>query len=156
MPPRQFCIGIDSPIDRVFNLITDLKNYDKWLPPSNIFYEIKQISDNPVKLGTTYIDQGASTAMRGKIIELHPSTDVTFHQTTQFKMLLFNARMDIQIQYTLETVENKTRVTRDFTLNVQGILKLMQPVLVSTIRKENERILQAMKAYLEQGSSIQS
>ncbi|MBD0343635.1 MAG: hypothetical protein ICV63_02110 [Coleofasciculus sp. Co-bin14] len=57
--------------------------------------------------------------------------------------------MDIKIQYTLQTVENGTEVTRDFTLYVLGILKLMQPILVSTIRKENERILQVMKTYLE-------
>jgi uncharacterized protein YndB with AHSA1/START domain len=145
----QFNIVINSPIDTVFSLITDLKNYDKWLPASDIYSEVTQISDADLKLGTTYIDKGTSTVMQGEITEFYPPCHVTFSQTTQFKLLMFNTRMDIQIKYTLQTVENGTKVTRDFTLYVLGILKLMQPVLMNTIRKENERILQVMKTYLE-------
>jgi uncharacterized protein YndB with AHSA1/START domain len=145
----QFSIVINRPIDTVFSLITDLKNYGKWLPASNIYSEITQISDAEVKLGTTYIDNGISMVMQGEITEFYPPCHITFSQKNQFKLLMFNLGMNIQIRYTLETVENGTKVTRDFTLYVLGILKLMQPVLVGTIRKENERILQVMKTYLE-------
>ena len=145
----QFSIVINRPIDRVFHLISDLSNYSKWLPPSHVFSEVTQISNEPIKIGTTYIDQGSSIVMQGNIVEFNPPFHITFCQENKSKLLMFNAGMDIKIQYSLETAKNGTQVTRDFTLHVLGILNLIQPVLVNTIRKENERILQVMKNHLE-------
>lgn len=149
MPQLHFTTTINRPIDSVFNLIADLPNYNKWLSTSNLFAQTMNMSDNPIKLGTTYVDKGPQSTMQGKITAFQPSTRLTFYQFTQFKLLIFPAGLDIQIQYTLEKLENGTRLNRDTTVNTQGIARFAQPFLLNSIRVENERILRLMKAYLE-------
>ncbi len=87
--------------------------------------------------------------MQGKIVQFNSPFHVTFFQGNKSNFLMFNVGMELKIQYTLEIEKNGTKVTRDFTLHVLGLVNLIQPVLVNTIRKENERILQVMKNHLE-------
>jgi hypothetical protein len=66
---------------------------------------------------------------------------------------LLHPGLDIQIRYTLQAENGSTRVVRDINLNVVGVLKVAQPVLVRSITAENHRILAKMKAYLEAQSA---
>ncbi len=152
MPEMQFHCMIKRPTEAVFQLITDLSNYDKWLPPSDVFIGTSTISDNPIKNGTTYLDRGPSAVLRGKVTTLIPPTQVSFYQATRFKKLGLSGEIAISASYALEPLENGTQVTRNISLTLAGILKLLQPVLLRRIRQENERILQMLKTYLESQS----
>jgi uncharacterized protein YndB with AHSA1/START domain len=149
MAEMQFRTMINRPPEDVFALIADLANYHTWLPPSNLFDKLPDISDNPAKLGTTYVDQGQTIPLRGEVTEFQPPTRITFRQSTQIKRLGLTSGLDIQIRYTLTAIEGGTRVVRDIQLNVGGILKLLEPILIRQIRAENERILAMMKGWME-------
>jgi uncharacterized protein YndB with AHSA1/START domain len=149
MPQLHFTTTINRPAEVVFSLIADLPNYSQWLSPSNLFEQTMQISDSPIKLGSTYLDKGQASTMQGKITEFQPPNRLTFFQTTQFKILIFPVGLDIQIQYVLERIENGTRVNRNTTVDAKGVARLAQPMLIKSIKAENERILATMKAYLE-------
>ncbi len=45
-----------------------------------------------------------------------------------------------------------TRVTRDLTLHLHGPVRLAQPLVIAQFRHENERVLQALKRYVEKGT----
>jgi hypothetical protein len=57
--------------------------------------------------------------------------------------------LTIEMRYTLAAEGDATRVTRHLTVKPSGGFSLLQPVLLRAIRKESERILATMKAYLE-------
>jgi uncharacterized protein YndB with AHSA1/START domain len=145
MAEMQFTTVINRPAAEVFALIADLANYHTWLPPSNLFTQLPEISDNPVKLGTTYVDQG----LQGEVIEFQPPTRIAFRQGTQIKRLGLTFGLEVQSRYTLSPEEGSTRVVRDTQVKVGGMLKLLKPILVRQIRAENERILAMMKVWLE-------
>jgi hypothetical protein len=42
-----------------------------------------------------------------------------------------------------------TRVNRDLTLHIHGLLKAAQPFVITAFRQENERMLLALKRYVE-------
>lgn len=155
MPEMQFHCLVNRPIDVVFQLITDLGNYDKWLPPSNLFTEVSTISDNPIRRGTTYINRGPSALMQGEVTDLVAPTQVSFHQVTRFKRFGLQGGIEIEIHYVLESFESGTRVTRNVTFALFGPLKFLQPLLLRGIRRESERILQEVKTYLESQSQAQ-
>jgi uncharacterized protein YndB with AHSA1/START domain len=148
MAQLHFTTTINRPIEDVFGLLTDLTGYARWLPPSGLYSET-QLSDNRIKQGTTYVDQGKSSVMRGVVEVLQAPTDLVFHQTQQQKILGLSNDLDIRIVYHLEAVPDGTRLNRDVTVSVSGLLKLAQPILINAISKENHRILALMKAYLE-------
>ncbi len=149
MPTLEFTTHIKRPIDDVFNLIIDLEHYPRWLPSSDTYRQLQHISDSPIKLGTTYIDQGTRIVFRGKVTRCEPPNYVTFHQTTQFKLLALKGGMDIDIVYQLESVEGGTRLHRQQIVECSGFLKFAQNPILKTVQTEVERILQSMKIYLE-------
>jgi uncharacterized protein YndB with AHSA1/START domain len=145
MPEMQFTTTIQAPPEQVFNLIADLPNYGKWLPPSNLYGSVTQYSDLPVHKGTQYVDQGKASRMTGAVTEFDPPRRITFRQTS---VSLFG-QLTIQIRYTLEPAGDGTRVLRETTITPSGGFRLLQPAILRPILRENERILGRMKAYLE-------
>lgn len=146
-------ILINGSAETIFALLADLSHYDRWLPGSKAFGEIREITPLPVGLGTTYIDVGPSGIRHGEVTEYDPPIGLSFHQPMHVKQGLVRGTIDIHLRHTLEQVERTTRVNRDLTLGLHGLLKVAQPFVLSAFRKENERILLALKQYVEQGSS---
>jgi uncharacterized protein YndB with AHSA1/START domain len=150
MPNLHFTILINGSSETIFALLTDLSHYDRWLPGSKAFGEIRDIAPLPVGLGTTYIDAGPSGTRHGEITEYDPPTRISFHQPMQVKQGLIRGTIDIHLRHTLEQVGQTTRVNRDLTLGIQGLLKVVQPFVISAFRRENEPMLLALKQYIEQ------
>jgi hypothetical protein len=59
------------------------------------------------------------------------------------------SRLTIDIRYRLEPLGAHTRVYRTTTPRLSGVLALLRPMLVRSIRSENLRTLAMMKQYLE-------
>jgi len=152
MPDLRFTTLIEGSAETIFGLIADLAHYDRWLPGSKAFGTITQISPLPIGVGTTYIDAGPSGTRRGKVTDYQPPTRICFHQPMEVKQRLVTGTIDIHLRHTLEPVEKMTRVNRDLTLQIHGLLKLAQPFVIAAFRQENERVLLALKLYVEKRS----
>lgn len=149
MPVLHFSTLIEGSAETIFALIADLAHYDRWLPGSNSFGEITQITPLPVGLGTTYIDAGATGIRHGEVTEYSPPTHISFHQPMQVKQGLLSGTIDIRLRYTLEQVEQTIPVNRDLTFKIHGLLRVAQPLVIRAFRRENERVLLALKQYVE-------
>jgi carbon monoxide dehydrogenase subunit G len=152
MPNLHFTILIQSPPEPIFALLADLAHYDRWLPGSSSFGAITEISPLPVALGTTYIDAGPSGIRRGEVTEYDPPAVISFRQPMQVKQGFITGAIDIYLRHTLEPQGQTTRLDRDLTLTIHGLLKLAQPVILAQFRQENERMLLALKRYVEKGT----
>ena len=149
MATMQFTIDIASPPKAVWDLITNLRQYDVWLPPSRTFNTVVQLNSGPVKVGTAYMDGGPSLTFHGEVTRLEPYTRIAFYQASRSKLWAFDVGMDLEIEYALQPTNAGTHVERTLTLDTSGIFTLGQPLLRRGIRQENKRILACMKAYLE-------
>jgi len=145
----QFQITINCSREEVFALISNLADYPQWLPPSNLYDSVTSIANLPVQRGTVYIDRGQSTIMNGEVTEFEPPHVIAFHQLTRIKRGIPLGGIDLRIHYKLVDQGQKTQVNRMITLGISGLLRLVQPVIVNAVRKEDERILRMMKTYLE-------
>jgi len=145
MAELTFETVIQRPIETVFDLIADLPNYGKWLPSSTLYGAITQYTGMPVQRGTQYVDQGKMTRMDGRVTAFEAPKRITFQQST-VSML---GALEVEIRYTLESAGDGTRVIREVDVRPGGAFGLIQGRLVGSIRKESERILAAMKAWLE-------
>ena len=61
------------------------------------------------------------------------------------------ANIDVNIRYTIELQERATSFIRDLDLTIQipGLLKVAEPLVVGVFRRENVRILAELKRYVE-------
>jgi len=140
----DFTIDVARPVEQVFALLADLPNYPRWLPPSGL-YATTQVSETPIRLGTTYVDRSQQGPLHGRIVAFQPPHVLAFHQETQSPL----GRLTIDIHYRLEALGATTRVYRTTTPQLSGVLALLRPLIVRSIRNENLRTLARMKQYLE-------
>src|SRR5438309_9679686 len=117
MPELQFSTDIKCPAEDVFNLIADLAHYSRWLPPSNTYAETLDISESPVKEGSTYVDRNRLNTMYGTVPECKPYSRIVFHQATK------SPSLDITAAYDLSPTSTGTRVERTTTIVTSGLLR---------------------------------
>jgi uncharacterized protein YndB with AHSA1/START domain len=133
--------------EKIFDVIIDFRNQDRWLTKSSAFHGTSEISSNPVTMGTTYREPGPFGVRNGTVTEFERPTKITFHQP--MTMRLHSGIVDVTMRYTLTPRAESTHVTRVVTLGVPWSLKLVQPLLVRAFRVESGRALHALKAYAD-------
>jgi uncharacterized protein YndB with AHSA1/START domain len=63
----RFETDVAANIERVFMLLAELRDYDRWLPRSSAFKGTSEISDGPIALGTTYVEPGPLGVRHGRV-----------------------------------------------------------------------------------------
>jgi uncharacterized protein YndB with AHSA1/START domain len=152
MPTMRFQVVIHRSSDAVYQTLTDLTGYASWLPGSRLYNHTRLTSDYPVRVGTTYADIGSAVAMQGKVVELEPNKVIAFQQATHEPGNGKRRGLAITVRYELEPVGQdgqETRVKRILRIHAHGVLLLMLPFLLASIREENQRIMKTLKTYLE-------
>jgi hypothetical protein len=147
----QYTAQIIGSPETIFDLIADMPNYGRWLPGSEAFGATTQVSPYPVRLGTTYLDAGPAGERPGSVTRFDRPKSIAFHHNMLLKRWPLIANIDAHILYTIEPIDSITAVTRDIDLTFQipGIMKLAEPLVLSAFRKENVRLLPALKCYVE-------
>ena len=147
----MFKAEIKGSPESIFDVVADMPNYDRWLPGSRSFGSTKDVSPYPVRLGTTYLDGGPLGVRPGSVTEFDRPKSIGFHQTMLVKQGPLTADCDIRIRVTFEPIASGTVVTRtlDLVLKIPGLLKIADPLVVSSFRKENARLLAELKRYVE-------
>jgi len=143
----QFTGRIEGSPETIFDLIADMPNYGRWLPGSEAFGGTTEVSPYPVRLGTTYLDAGPLGQRPGSVTEYDPPKHIAFHQTMLLKKGPLTANIDVHIRYAFEPVGCATSVIRalDLTIQIPGLLKVAEPLVVWEFRKENVRMLAELK-----------
>jgi uncharacterized protein YndB with AHSA1/START domain len=137
---------IDRPVEEVFEHLVDLAAYSKWLSKRGTFARSWQTSEGPVGLGTTYFDKSKMGTSPGEITEFQRPTNVAFHQRLNWLGML---GMEAQFGYVLESNDSGTKVHVESEVQLYGMFKLMKPMVAMMGRWERNRIINALKKYLE-------
>jgi uncharacterized protein YndB with AHSA1/START domain len=137
-----------GPAERVFDAIVDLRGYGRWLDSSADYAGTTEISTDPIAAGTTYVEHGGVGVRRGTVTELLPPFLVTFDQPMTMRPKLFGV-ISIQVTYSLTPSREGVRLDRLVTVELPWQLKLAAPLVVARFRRESERTVQALKAFVE-------
>jgi hypothetical protein len=76
---------IAADADGVFSLIVELRDYGRWLPNSSAYHGTLEISDGPIRVGTTYIEPGPLGTRIGRVTKLIRPTTLNFEQPMTMK-----------------------------------------------------------------------
>jgi uncharacterized protein YndB with AHSA1/START domain len=144
----RFESDIGASADRVFSLLADLRDYDRWLPPSSAFHGTSQISDGPIEVGTTYVEPGPFGTRRGVVTALEWPRRLDFEQPMTLRPRMFGV-IGIKLFHTLTPRDHGVHVLRRLELTPRGPIRLATPFVISAFRAENERMMKVLKAFAE-------
>ena len=132
--------------ERIFEVIADLNGQDRWLARSTVFRGTVDVSDNPVRLGSTYREPSPQGTRHGEVIEFEPPVRITFHHPLNLRPF---GRIDFVQRYTLEPLDETTLVRRVAVVGIPAYLRPVARIILSTTARESGRTLSALKAYCE-------
>jgi hypothetical protein len=143
---------VSAPPDVLFGLVSDLPNYDRWLPSSEQFSGTTDVEPYPVRLGSRYLDGKPNQPGKewwGTVTGFQPPGSLDFHHTIHVSQL--RAVVDVHIHYSFEKTDTTTVLTRWLILDFDMPL-LCRPLRAAIIKpfdRENLRTMAAVKRYAE-------
>jgi uncharacterized protein YndB with AHSA1/START domain len=144
-------IPIQSPPDRIFAMITDLPNYNNWLPHSDVFKGTTQVSETPVRTGTRYEEHSPSGTRFGEVQLLDTQNrHVVFHQPMKLKPFVLGLGLDVTVDMTVKNDENGGCVLdREVRLGIPTVMGLLSGVVLKQFKDESWRTMEQLKAFAE-------
>jgi hypothetical protein len=149
---RFYSAKVAAPRNVLFELLSDMPNYRRWLPESEAFSRTTDVDPYPVELGSTYRDGRPGEPGKdwwGTVIGFQRPGSIDFHHTIHVTQL--KATVDARIHYSLEPEDGGTRVSRWLVLdvNMPPIVRPLRSAIISKFDEENVRTMAAVKEYAE-------
>jgi hypothetical protein len=137
--------------EALFDLLADLRNYGRWLPPSGEYGATTEVEPYPVALGSRYHDgkPGDGRSWRGTVTGFARPDSLDFHHRIDVREV--RSVVDVNIHYSFEPAEDRTRLVRWLVLdiNMPAVLRPLRPAIIRPFDTENVRTIAALKAYAE-------
>lgn len=130
---------INRPVDEVWKFISDPQNAPVW---GRGVSDIVVTSKGTVGLGTTLRLRMSGSKMEARIIEYEPPKRLTLE-------FIAGPVKGSKLSYSVEPVENKTRLTRDLEMRLSGMWRLMQPILTRREIRDRELGINNVRRILE-------
>jgi Polyketide cyclase / dehydrase and lipid transport len=154
---RFYTSAVAAPPELLFDLLADLPNYGRWLPPSQQYAGTTDVEPYPVRVGSRYHDGKPDEPGKdwwGSVVGFQRPGSLDFHHTIPVRQL--RATIDVHIHYSFEPEDAGTLVTRwlllDFTM--PAVVRPLRALVTSRFDQENLRTMAAVKEYAEARSSL--
>ena len=149
---RFYRANVVAPPDVLFELLSDMPNYRRWLPQSDAFGETTDVVPYPVQLGSKYHDGKPAEPgkdWRGTVTGFQPPGSIDFHHVIYIRQL--RTTVDVHIHYSFEPEGQGTLVNRWLVLDIvmPAILRPLRRLITQSFDKENIRTMDAVKKYAE-------
>ncbi len=149
---KLYSARIAAPADAVFELLSDMPNYGRWLGGSAAFGATTDVEPYPVRLGSRYRDGKTGDSGRdwwGKVTGFQRPGSLDFNHTIDVSQL--RATLDVHIHYSIEQQADVTQVARWLLLDITMplVLRPLRPLLIRPFDAENVRTMSALKSYAE-------
>jgi uncharacterized protein YndB with AHSA1/START domain len=135
-------VEIEYPIEKVFTYTTEASSWPEW---HGTIPEAEQASQGEVGIGTTFRGKnrmmGQTLEWTGKVTEYRPNEKWT--------KVLTSGGVVINDQLIFDTTDGKTKFTIEYDVKVGGFLKLISPMIISSMRKQLRLDLINLKSILE-------
>lgn len=149
---RFYAATIAAPQHLLFDLLSDLLGYDRWLPSSGQFGGTTDVEPYPVQFRSRYHDGRPGEPGKdwwGTVTGFQRSGSIDFQHTIAVRQL--HASVDVHIHYSLEPAESGTVVSRWLVLDVSmpAAVRPLRPAITARFDKENRRTMAALRQYAE-------
>ncbi len=148
----QFEADIRAGAERVFSLLAELRDYDRWLPRSSAFRGTSKISDGPIAVGYDLCRAGTAGTRHGVVTALVRPTRLDFEQPMTLRPR-FLGTLGIRLFHTLTPAAGSVHLLRRLELSPQGPVRFLMRPVAGAFRVENMRMMQTLKAFAEKAET---
>jgi Polyketide cyclase / dehydrase and lipid transport len=140
-------IGINSPVEKVFAFTTDVGKWSTW---QSIILEAEQTSPGPFQTGTTF---RGTTRLMGRTMKW-TARATEYEPPMKYGKDITSGSILIRQQNTYRPTPQGSEFTIVYNMKVGGLLRVVSPLLVRSMRTELKKSLGSLKQILEEGNKI--
>jgi len=133
---------IRCPVESAFVYTTEAKSWPKW---HGTMPEAEQTSEGQVGVGTTF---RGTYHMMGQTLEW-TAESMEYQPNKKWRKVITCGSMVIDDELVFDPAEGGTTFTTAYDVKVGGFLKLLGPMIVSSMRKQLKLDLANLKSILE-------
>ncbi len=138
---HETSIHLHRPAHEVFAFLSDPQKLLLW--QSNLL-QSEMLTEGPLRLGSRFREVRRmgprESEIRGEVSDFEMNRRLATRTET---------RPQATVRYVLEPEEGGTHLHYEFALQSTGLMRLMEPMIGSSIRKDSERDLQKLQQLLE-------
>src|SRR5215203_1192933 len=136
-------VYIDRPVDEAFAFLWDFENIPKW---NYYILEVRQLSESPIGVGTTYHQVRKTDEQDFRMIEFEP-----FH-TVAVKTLP-QSSPELEMRFSLYEEGNTTRISDEWKLDT-GRPAILERLALKRVKSAVAENLAKLKQLLEEGRVV--
>ncbi|HET6821395.1 MAG TPA: SRPBCC family protein, partial [Anaerolineales bacterium] len=137
MIQHEVSIHLDKPVEQVFAFLMDTGKLATW--QSNLI-KSEQLTEGPLRAGSRFREvrriNNKETEIEGEITSLEPNRRL---ETKTF------TKPQAMVSYSLDPEQGGTRLRYKFILITNGLMRLLEPVIASSIKKDTEADFETLK-----------
>jgi uncharacterized protein YndB with AHSA1/START domain len=135
-------LEIKCPVASVFTFVANAKSWPKW---HSSMLEANQTLSGQVGIGTTFV--GINKVMGRRMPWTSKVTEYVLNK--KWSETISSGSTSIKEQITFDTVEGGTRFTQVYDMKIGGFLRLLSPMVISSMRNEMKTNVSSLKSLLE-------
>lgn len=141
MIQHEVSIHLNRPVEQVFAYLIDPNNLRAW--QSNLI-ENEQLTDRPLRVGSRFRE----VRQMGRRASEYQAEITDFEPNRRFATKTLS-EPQASVSYTFEQENSGTRLSYKFTLQTSGMMRLLEPLIASSIKKDSISDFERLKRVLE-------
>jgi uncharacterized protein YndB with AHSA1/START domain len=141
MIKHEVTIHLNKPVEQVFAFLTDTSQLSTW--QSNLI-KSEQLTEGPLRKGSRFREirriNNKETEIQGEITALEPNKRLETKTATKPQAM---------VSYSLDPEQGGTRLSYKFALVTSGLMRLLEPMIASSIKKDTEADFETLRRILE-------
>jgi uncharacterized protein YndB with AHSA1/START domain len=141
MIQHEVTVHLDRPVEQVFAFLMDTTKLTTW--QTNLI-KIDKITEGPLRLGSRFREVRRmgkrESEIHGEITALEPNKRLETKTVTKPQAM---------VSYSLDPESGGTRLKYKFVLVTSGLMRLLEPVIASSIKKDTSADFETLKRILE-------
>ena len=141
MIQHEVTIHLNKPVEQVFAFLMDTSKLTVW--QSNLI-KSEQLTEGPLRTGSRFREirriNNKETEIQAEITTLEPNRRLETKTATKPQAM---------VSYSLDPEQGGTRLKYKFILITSGLMRLLEPMIASSIKKDTEADFETLKHVLE-------
>jgi len=138
---HEVSIHLNCPVEQVFAFLADPRNLSAW--QSNLI-EIEQLTEGPVRVGTRVRE----VRRLGRRTSENRAEMTVFDPNKRFETKTIT-KPNVTVSYSFEAENGGTRLRHKFVMLTSGLMQLLEPLILGSIKKQSDSDFETLKRILE-------
>jgi hypothetical protein len=141
MIQHEVTIHLNRPVEQVFAFLADYQNLQTW--QSNLI-ENEQLTEGPWRIGTRFREMRQTGPGQSEI-----QAEITGFELNKGFSTRTITEPQCTVSYSLQREDHGTRLSYKFIMLTSGMMRLLEPLIASQIKKGTDKDFQTLKQILE-------